>query len=277
MAILGIDYEKCNNCQICVSACYVGTRCLRLDNDQNKIVFDDRENLCYLCGRCISTCPADAILHENMGESLDFEGDQDPYKLISYETMQKFLSSKRSIRGFKNKKIPKIVMEKVLNSIKCAPTGGNIRTLKCTIISDDIKIKKLSNVVMDFIIASSAPEFKTYREEGYKRYREQGIDRIFFNAPHIMIIHSDNPGDAMNAPIGLTYGMLSAQSLGLGSCWIGLAHGILASNKEIREIFVDIQDKIWGVIILGYPNDSLKSYRSPPRPDLKTKGLEELL
>ncbi|MFW9901863.1 MAG: hypothetical protein ACFFDY_11385, partial [Candidatus Thorarchaeota archaeon] len=74
--------------------------------------------------------------------------------------------------------------------------------------------------------------------------------------------------------IALTYGMLCAQSLGLGSCWIGLAQGILSANKELREEIAGIRDKIWGVIIIGYPSQTY--YKVPPRPDIKTKGLDEL-
>ena len=265
MPILGIDYEKCNNCKICLNACI---RCFRLDSEQDKIIFE--KNLCDSCGRCVCRCPTDAILYENIGELMTFEGVQDPSKLIPYEAMHKFLSSKRSIRGFKNKKIPRDVMEKVLNSMKYAPTGANVRTLRCTIISDDEKIKKLSEAVTDALIASNTPGYS----EALKKVKEQGMDRIFYNAPHVMIIHSNNPGDRMNSTIGLTYAMVSAQSLGLGSCWIGLAHGVLTSNKEIREEIAGIRGNVLGVIIIGYP--AQKYYRVPPRPDIKTKGLDEL-
>ena len=265
MPILGIDYEKCNNCKICLNACM---RCFRLDSEQDKIIFE--KNLCDSCGRCVCRCPADAILYENIGELMTFEGVQDPSKLIPYEAMHNFLSSKRSIRGFKNKKIPRNVMEKVLNSMKYAPTAANIRELRCTIISDDDKIKELSNAVMDAIIASNNAGYS----ENLKKAKELGIDSIFYKAPHVMIIHSDNPSDTMNSTIGLTYAMVSAQSLGLGSCWIGLAHGVLTSNKEIREEIAGIRGNVWGVIIIGYPTQ--KYYRVPPRPDIKTKGLDDL-
>jgi nitroreductase len=209
-------------------------------------------------------------MYENVGEILTFDEVQDPSKLISYETMHKFMSAKRSIRGFKKKKVPKEILKKVLDTMKYAPTGANIRTLQCTIISDDEKIKELSEVVMDAIIASSNPRYS----ENFIKAKERGIDIIFYNAPHVMIIHSRNPGDAMNSTIALTYGMLCAQTLGLGTCWIGLAHGVLSSNKEARKEIAGIHGNIWGVIIIGYPSQIY--YRVPPRPDIKTKGLVEL-
>ncbi|MFX1290676.1 MAG: nitroreductase family protein [Promethearchaeota archaeon] len=267
MPILGIDYEKCDNCQICRFACI---RYFRRDKELNKIIFEDPSNLCDSCGRCIAMCKSDAIMYENIGELLSFDEVQDPSKLISYETIHKFMIAKRSIRGFKKKKVPKEVLKKVLDTMKYAPTGGNIRTLHCTIISDDDKIKNLSDVVMDAIIALNNPRYS----ENFIKAKERGIDTIFYNAPHVMIIHSRNPMDAMNSTIALTYGMLCAQSLGLGSCWIGLAHGVLNSNKELREKYVGKNWHVLGVIILGYPRQIY--YRVPPRPNIKTLGLDEL-
>jgi nitroreductase len=78
----------------------------------------------------------------------------------------------------------------------------------------------------------------------------------------------------MNSTIALTYGMLCAQSIGLGSCWIGLAHGVLSANKELREEFIGKNWHVLGVIILGYPTQIY--YKIPPRPDIKTNGLDEL-
>ena len=267
MPILGIDYDKCNFCKNCVNVC---PSFFSIDKDQEKVVFSDPDNLCTLCNRCICICPQDAILHENMEEVLTFEGVQDPSTLISYETLNNFMTAKRSIRRYKKKKIPRNVMEKVLSSMTQAPTGANIRTLRCKIISDDNSIKQLSDSVMDVLIASGNAKYS----EGMKKAREMGFDAIFYQAPHILIIHSNNPGDAMNSTIALTRGMLSAQSLGLGSCWIGLAHGVLTSHKEIKEKIAGVKGKVWGVIILGYP--AQRFYHAPSRPMIRTKGLDEL-
>jgi nitroreductase len=217
-------------------------------------------------------CPSDAILYEDIGEVLSFEGVQDPSTIASYEAMHKFMSAKRSVRGFKKKKIPRVIIEKVLDSMKYAPAATNIRTLGCTIISDDKIIKKLSESVMDEVITWNHPRYS----ENIRKAKELGFDAIFHNAPHVMIIHSTNPNpnDDMNSTIALTYGMLSAQSLGLGTCWIGLARGALISSKEIREEIVGIKGRVWGVIIIGYPRQ--KFFKVPPRPSIKTKGLDEL-
>ncbi|NVM43344.1 MAG: nitroreductase family protein [Candidatus Lokiarchaeota archaeon] len=267
MPIIGIDYEKCNKCKICVYTC---PRYFSVDKEQDKIVFEDSQNECNLCGRCIAMCPTDAILYEDIGDVLTFKEAQNPSALVPYETLHKFMSSKRSVRGFKTKKIPRDLMEKVLDSMKYAPTGANVRTLECTILSDKVIIKKLSESVIDALIATNSPGYS----EGAKMARKSGFDMIFYNAPHVMIIHSSNPNDSLNATIALTYGMFAAQSLGLGTCWIGLARGVLATSKEVRENIMGINGYVWGVITIGYPAQNF--FRVPPRPSLKIKGLDEL-
>ena len=267
MSILGIDYEKCNICKNCVNEC---PSYFSFDEDQKKIIFRDPENLCSRCNRCRCRCPEDAILHENMEELLTFEGVEDPSTLISYETLNNFMTAKRSIRRYKKKKVPRNVMEKILTSMSQAPTGANIRTLRCKIISDEKTIKQLSESVLDVLIATGNAKYG----EGAKLAKERGFDAIFYHAPHVLIIHSRNPGDAMNATIALTRGMLSAQSLGLASCWIGLAHGVLKANKEIKQKTTGIKGDVWGVIIIGYP--AARYFHAPPRPLIRTKGLDEL-
>ena len=52
---------------------------------------------------------------------------------------------------------------------------------------------------------------------------------------------------------------------------IGLAFGVFASNKEIRQKIANIPGKVLGVMTIGYP--SVKYYRAPPRPPFRIKGV----
>ena len=263
MPIIGINLEKCVNCKQCIKECPL--RNFSLDETQQQTIFDGSKG-CILCGHCIAVCPENAIMYKNMkDETLDFEAGQDPSELITYKAMHQFLRAKRSIRQYQRKKLPKKIIEKVIDSMRYAPTGANMRNLKCLVISDDDTIKLLSDSIIDAI--------ETKRTSGkLSRIRDEGIDPIFYKAPHVLIFYSRNPWDTRNATIAMTYGMLSAQALGLGSCWIGFAHGVLLENSEIREKFTGIQTHVLGVMTLGYP--AVKYYRAPPRPPLKVKGID---
>jgi len=267
MSVTGIDYEKCTGCRQCIVEC-IAIR-LDMDEEQEKVVFVNP--ICSSCGHCIAVCPENAVLFKSMrDEPSTFEGVQDPSTLISYETMYRFMRAKRSIRQYKKKKIPKEIMEKVIDTMRYAPTGSNLRTMRCLIISDEEKIKTLSEAVQKELT-------KTFPEiyiKGLEVRRKRGRDPIFWNAPHIIILYSKTTTDYPNAIVALTYGMFAAQTLGLGTCWNGLSYSAMTENEEIRKDIAGVPGKVMGVMTIGYP--SVKYFRAPPRPPLRIKGINEL-
>lgn len=262
MPVKGIDEEKCSVCGRCIKDC-PGLN-FSMVEDQKKVIFSPLR--CLDCGHCIAVCPENAIIHKHTkDEALSFEGVQDLSSLISYETMYRFMRSKRSVRQYKKKKIPKEDIEKIIDAMRYAPTGGNIRDMRCLVISDDEKIKMLGEAIVNELNKS----IDTMYKESFKIKKEAGIEPIFFRAPHVLILHSMNNLELVNAAIALTYGMFCAETLGIGSCWIGLAYGALASNKEIRKDLAGIPGKVLAVMTMGYP--AVKYSRAPPRPPLRTK------
>ena len=261
MPIIGIDVEKCSNCKECINDC--PTKNFSIDKKQEHIIFDGSR--CILCGHCIAVCPEDAIKYDNMKDTtFIFEGNKDPTELISYEALHNFLRAKRSIRQYKPNKVPKEIIGKVINSMRYAPTGANMRNLKCLIFSNDDKKKLLTDSIINALESGEVREL-------FRKRQEKGLDPIFYNAPHVIIFYSKNPWDTLNVTIAMTYGMLSAQSLGLGSCWIGFAHGILQDHPEIKKKFTGIETYVLGVMTLGYP--AVKYFRAPPRPLIEVKEI----
>ena len=257
MPIIGIDVEKCSNCKECIKEC--PTKNFSMEEKQEHIVFDGSR--CILCGHCIAVCPEDAIKYDNMKDTtFIFEGNKDPSELISYEALHNFLRAKRSIRQYKPNKVPKEIIGKVINSMRYAPTGANMHYFKCLIISDDVKKNLLTGSIIDALESRDTREL-------FQSMRKEGLDPIFYNAPHVLIFYSKNPWDTRNVSIAMTYGMLSAHSLGLGSCWIGFAHGILQDHPEIKQKFTGIETYVLGVMTLGYP--AVKYFRAPPRSPLE--------
>ena len=269
MPIKGIDYTKCTNCKQCLREC--PGLVFEIDEKKERVIFNSSK-ICISCGHCIAVCPEDAILYEKMKDkSSKFEGVRDPSTLIPYEKMDQFIRAKRSIRQYKKKKIPKEVMEKVINAMRYAPTGANLRQIKCLIISDDDKIKKLSEIIENQL---SSTIFGIYTEP-IKEKRAMNVDPIFYNAPHVIILYSNSLQlDHENAYILMTHGTFAAQTLGLGTCWIGFAYGVLSKDKKILKDLFGVSGKALAVMTIGYP--AVKYFRTPPRPPLKTKGLNEL-
>ncbi|MFW9998750.1 MAG: nitroreductase family protein [Candidatus Hodarchaeota archaeon] len=259
MPIKGINVDRCNLCKECIKECPMDN----YNSPNNEINFNNSRR-CILCGHCIAVCPENAIIYENMNDTtLEFE---EPSELISYEAIYRLIRSKRSIRHYQNKKVPRDIIEKVIDCIRYAPIAMNKRTLKCLVISDETKINDLIDSIIDAI------ESEEERGE-YKKKRKENIDPFFYKAPHIMILHSKNDWDSKNAVIAITYAMLGAETLGLGSCWIGGVQIFLNENKEIARNLFGINDEIFGIMIMGYP--SVIYYRAPPRPPIETKFISE--
>jgi len=265
MPILGINHEKCTRCKQCVLDCV--THSFNEGTD-GRIEFITHNRICIGCGHCIAICPEDAILRERMDDVDEFPGVEKPEDIISYDDFFHLIRAKRSIRRFKNKSVELELIEKVFEAMRYAPSGANQRWWKYILVSDRQKINELSDVIYQKL--ESIP----FLSDNLKRKKNQGGDPIFYNAPHIIILYSRGEGwSDTDTGISFTYGMLAAETLGLGTCWIGFAKmGI--DPKKFKEI-LGVRGKIIGAMTLGYP--TVKYYRSPPRAPLKVKGLKEKL
>jgi len=267
MSILGIDYEKCNDCNICLTSCIL----FRRDKTKNKVIFEDSTEFCNLCGHCIARCPQDAILYEGIGETFSYKGVEKPETIASYDLIYKFLRANRSIRLYKKKKVPVDILRKVFEAMRHAPTAVNARTERFKIISDRDQIKKLNDAVIEELMKHKD------LEENYgllfKLLSRVYHSPIFFDAPHVIFVDSsdDSDNELLNIGIIITYGRLAAQALGLGTCWNGWTSVAMQFNSTIKEI-VNLKGKKVGVFILGYP--AVKYYRSPPRSPKIIDGLE---
>jgi len=267
MSILGINYDECNNCNLCLSTCIL----FRRDQDQDQIVFNDPSNFCNLCGQCIARCPKDAILFEGIGETYTYEGVDKPEKIASYDIIYKFLRANRSIRRYKPKSVSNDILNKVFDAMMHAPTAENARTETFSILSDKEQIKKLNDAVIEELMKQ--PELKAKYGLLFKLLGKTFNSPIFFDAPYVVFVESplENKSEFINIGNIITYGRLAAQALGLGTCWNGWTQIAMMSNAQIKAI-ANVKGNIVGVFILGYP--AVKFYRSPPRPPKKVEGLD---
>lgn len=272
MSVIGIDKEKCSNCRQCIQEC--GRGYFSID-EEKEVVFNDTLTACNICGHCIAICPEDAILTKDLDDVETFPGIDSPGDIVEYDKIYKLLRAKRSTRRYKNKKVPKEIIQKVFEAMRYAPSASNARAWRYIILSDPEQIELLSNEIV-----KTQYQYMGFQsaEQALKYFKSIGRS-IFYNAPHVIILYyrvveknSIMIGlRANDAGIALTYGMLAAESLGLGTCWIGMIQGAVPMNKEILNI-IGIKGMVLGAFTLGYP--AVKYRRTTPRPPLKMKGLE---
>ena len=98
--------EKCIGCGQCVKECF--PKCLSIVD--GKACAND---MCIDCGHCYAVCPTNAInLPEQSEEGVIEFNNSKP--TIDSELMLNFIKSRRSIRNYKDKKIPTQTMEHIL-------------------------------------------------------------------------------------------------------------------------------------------------------------------
>lgn len=155
------------------------------------------------------------------------------------ETIRNILS-RRSVREFTEKEIPRANLEMILQCGIHAPSGHNMQTWKFTVIQDLAKIEEFKEIV-----EKAAKENKVYF---------YGL-----NNPNALILISNdrrNTNGIQDSACAAENMMVAANSYGIGSVWINVLH-TLCDVPEVRTMLqaYGIPDThiVWATIAVGYP------------------------
>lgn len=281
---VSIDKNKCNDCGICYLRC---PRCF-FTRDGEVMVRAD-ENCCNLCGHCVALCPTGAIAHEmvdmnnfiTVGKGVNFDTD----------AFIQFIRQRRSHRHFKDREIPKKVIQKLIDTCRYAPTGSNVQDVEIMVVKDPGWRQGLSDLTVDFFaeLAEKAQQAReTLEAEGREapsvlqralQYgdrlslaRRAGIDPIFWSAPAVFFFHSptDTSAPKDNCVIASTIMNLTARTMGLEATFIGLFEFASRSYQPlIEELNLPPGHEVYSVLIMGYP--LLRFLKTVDRRPIKTK------
>lgn len=274
-----INPNLCKNCQLCIEVC----PCNIIATNENKEVYfiKEREHICLQCGQCMTICNNKAIIVNGFSYEKDFI--ELPQNNVDYENFINFLSTRRSVRNFKDKAVPDELLDKILDSISFTPYGSEPKKMHTTVINNRKKIaaalpyisefldkivKWVDNPIMSFIIKRKKGQetFNTLRNHLYPiaksgNYKLKFGDRITRGAPSLIIFHADKAAEehSNNALIYATYAILTAHSLGLGATMVGLVPAAVNKVGKVREIFqIPKENEAVISVIIGYPKYKYK-------------------
>jgi len=167
--------------------------------------------------------------------------------------MYELLKSRRSIRKYQPREIEKEKIDIILKSALLAPSSRSIRPWEFIAVTDKEALGKLSEC----------------REHGSKHVAEAPLCIVVAADPEACDVWTED------ASIAATIIQLSAQSLGLGSCWIQVRNRYGADRVKSGDIvkkILSIPDKyeIECLIAIGYPAEEKKPYEDG---DLKYEKL----
>ena len=180
------------------------------------------------------------------------------------------MRANRSTRSYKKDKVPLELLKKVFAAMQMAPTGGNMRLEKFTIVSNQEKLSAFSDAIIEELLKD--PMMGDRYGKLLPLMRKIYKIPVFLDAPHVIFVTSSMRFSSMDNNIGIiiTYGRLAAQALGLGTCWNGLSQAAMRMNPELMKM-IGIRGKTTGAFVIGYPN--ITFHRAPPRSSKPVKGL----
>jgi nitroreductase len=146
--------------------------------------------------------------------------------------------NRRTIRRFKQDRIPTEVLEKMVNAARLAPSGANLQPCEYVVVTDPIKVDRMFPCLKwaTYIAPSGDPA------EGE---RPTAYIVVLLNR---MVRET---GGAHDAAAAIENMLLVAYEEGIGSCWLGSA-----DREKVRMILsIPSNYEIDSVVALGYPNE----------------------
>lgn len=268
-----IDKNKCVKCGICIGICHD-----YLKKDDDGFPFGSNEGSpfgCIQCGNCMMMCPNDAI--EIKGEDISKEHlrELNP-NLPNFEAINSLFLKRRSCRKYSEQEVSKEVIDKVLQAAATAAVSIPPSEVKVLVIQGREKVQELADdlikAMRDFTkmmsplmlgtigLMAGKVQYKFLKDfvlplsrETIQK-REEGIDILFYDAPAVVLFYGTELTDKEDWILAANQATIAAESLGLGTCIIGMVGEIFKTNQKLRKKYgLSKSDKAGIGFVLGYP------------------------
>ena len=176
-----VDSGKCVRCGFCIIDC---PTCVLEMGDNGPQV---REDQCIECGHCVAVCPTEAL--DNTRTPRAEQKPFDPAELPTPEQAACFLRTRRSIRGFLDKPVPRETIDKLLDIARIAPTGGNTQGVRFHIIHNKERLREITAAAMAW--AEQRLDLAPHLASMVAYHRATGKDNVLRNAPYLILTLMD--------------------------------------------------------------------------------------
>lgn len=274
-AVPSIDEQTCNACGACVKVC--GGQPLTMAD--GKVHIDPNPTLgCFACGQCMMVCPTGSVTVRGRDLSPeDLVQLPDKERRDTADQLEDLLTSRRSVRFFKKQEVDMETVERIVRMASTAPMGippshvcikvfhglGEVRAF-----SDDVMgcinrtMKFLSPMMLRLMrpfigkaAYESMREFVLPIGEAFASEGGSGEDPLLYGAPLALLFHHSPYADPADPYIAATYSMMAAESLGLGTCMIGMVAPFMERDKKLmRKYGIPKGNRLSIVVIAGHPD-----------------------
>jgi nitroreductase len=167
-----------------------------------------------------------------------------------YDLMMK----RRSVRNFKDKKIPEKIIQEFLDAANNAPSGGNIQPISVIVVQEAEARKELAKMIGDQPWVKNAPLSLIFCIDFWRIKKWASMCDAEFKGEnaltHFLIAYADLMCAAQNV-------VILAESHGLGSVYIGTILDVIDDAREYFTIPMYVLPMI--VLSIGYPKSIPKN------------------
>ncbi len=169
------------------------------------------------------------------------------------------IKERKSVRVFENREISGEIKNEIINAAFEAPTAGNMMLYSILDITDQELKSKVALTCDNQPFIAKAPLVMIFLADYQK----------WFDAFEINSCNPRKPGEGdillacADAIIAAQNTVIAAESLGIGSCYIG---DILENCEEVREL-LNLPEFVLPatMVVYGYPNQQQKNRKKPIR------------
>ncbi len=172
------------------------------------------------------------------------------------------IKNRRSIRDYEQKPVPQDIINQIIAAGNQAPYTSMTTTQpwRFVVVQNPELKQKLLQTTMPFWKQSIEP-LKEAQPALYKIAMslydalEEPKDVIYYQAPVILFVigPADNP---VSCALACENIMIAAQSLGLGSCYVGFGAMIKGNAEVVAALELKETEAVYGPRLLGYPKQT---------------------
>ena len=156
------------------------------------------------------------------------------------------IKSRRSVRKYRNEQIKDEELDQIMEAAIYAPSGHNDQSWHFTIIQDHQLINEISE--------GAKAVMRTMDVEWIAKMGAMEDLNIFHRAPTVIIVsgNKDAVTPLVDCAAAVQNMLLAAESLDIGSCWIGFTKFYFTNQERIEKFAIPDGYEVHFGLALGY-------------------------
>ena len=245
-----IDKDKCVGCGVCAKVCVAHN--IAINNKKAETILDD----CIKCGQCTAVCPKEAI---SIGGYDEKQIDMKEDVRLNPDDVLDVIRFRRSVRQFKQKEVPREVIEQILEAGRLTHTAKNLQDVSFVVLDQEKDRIEQMAVRLFRKIKPFADLFSPVAKNN-----KINDHFFFFNAPIAIVILAKDKTNGILAAQNMEF---AAEAHGLGVLFSGYFTMAANHSRKIKNaIKVPKGKSIAMTLVIGYPD--VKFFRSVQREKL---------